>query len=168
MSSTLATASRNSHPPLGQEVARGPKPKNPGPIADRLTETFDLAESRPFTARNGRQAHVISFDPRYGRRRQGGIAMGEGIVGGSSRSERCCAYAGCTTRLSVYNSDFLCWTHADVTTRARFERAAAWHAARSETDAPRSREPEHGSLPYRRSGQDAHRFQRSPSLGGSQ
>lgn len=79
--------------------------------------------------------------------------MGEEIVGGSSRSERCCAYAGCTTRLSVYNSDFLCWTHADATTRARFERATMRQAARSEREVPRAREPENGSALYRRSGQ---------------
>lgn len=77
--------------------------------------------------------------------------MGEGIVGGSSRSERCCAYAGCTTRLSVYNSDFLCWTHADATTRARFERATKRQAARSEGEAPRAHGPDHGSPLYRRS-----------------
>jgi hypothetical protein len=54
--------------------------------------------------------------------------MGEGD-GGSRGSGRFCAYAGCTTRLSVYNSDFLCWTHADMTTRASFERKTARHAA---------------------------------------
>lgn len=47
--------------------------------------------------------------------------MIEVVIVGSSSSERCCAYPACTTRLSIYNSDFLCWTHADVTTRARFE-----------------------------------------------
>jgi hypothetical protein len=55
-------------------------------------------------------------------------------------SERCCAYAGCTTRLSVYNSDFLCWTHADVRTRAQFEKVSI-SRARSEAEVPRSREP---------------------------
>jgi hypothetical protein len=58
--------------------------------------------------------------------------MGEGVVDGASGSERCCLYEGCTTRLSVYNSDFLCWTHADVKTRARFERVSSGHPARSE------------------------------------
>lgn len=58
--------------------------------------------------------------------------MGEGVVDGTGGSERCCAYEGCTTRLSIYNSDFLCWTHADVKTRARFETVSAGHAARSE------------------------------------
>jgi hypothetical protein len=58
--------------------------------------------------------------------------MAIGIIGGSSASERSCAFAGCTTRLSVYNSDFLCWTHADVTTRARFEQRAMRPAQRKE------------------------------------
>jgi hypothetical protein len=40
---------------------------------------------------------------------------------GSSGSERRCAYPGCTTKLSVYNSDYLCWTHADAKTRAHFD-----------------------------------------------
>ena len=53
---------------------------------------------------------------------EGGTEMAEGIVDRSNAPERCCAVAGCTTILSVYNSDFLCWTHADTTTRARFER----------------------------------------------
>lgn len=35
--------------------------------------------------------------------------------------ERRCAYPGCTTRLSIYNADFLCWAHADARTRARFD-----------------------------------------------
>ena len=37
------------------------------------------------------------------------------------REARQCQYPGCLTRLSVYNSDYLCWTHADVKTRARFD-----------------------------------------------
>jgi hypothetical protein len=40
-------------------------------------------------------------------------------------SERRCAAPGCPTVLSVYNSDHLCFTHADVVTRAPFERRAA-------------------------------------------
>jgi hypothetical protein len=43
------------------------------------------------------------------------------ILNDGAGTERCCAYPACTTRLSVYNSDFLCWTHADARTRARFE-----------------------------------------------
>ena len=38
---------------------------------------------------------------------------------------RRCAAPGCPTVLSVYNSDHLCFTHADVRTRAPFERKAA-------------------------------------------
>jgi hypothetical protein len=34
---------------------------------------------------------------------------------------RRCAYPGCVTTLSRYNSDYLCWTHADVKTRAQFD-----------------------------------------------
>ena len=37
---------------------------------------------------------------------------------------RRCAFLGCTTTLSVYNSDFMCWVHADECTRARYERVA--------------------------------------------
>jgi hypothetical protein len=73
--------------------------------------------------------------------------MGVEIVGGPKDSERCCAYPGCTTRLSMYNSDFLCWTHADATTRAHFERASTRHAARTERYVPRPQEPQH--LPAR-------------------
>jgi hypothetical protein len=65
--------------------------------------------------------------------------MAEGIVGGSSGSERCCAYAGCMTRLSVYNSDFLCWTHADATTRALFEQRSMRPAQRSAFPVPVNR-----------------------------
>ncbi len=32
-------------------------------------------------------------------------------------------YPDCTTLLSVYNSDYLCFAHADEKTRARFQRA---------------------------------------------
>jgi hypothetical protein len=38
---------------------------------------------------------------------------------------RRCAAPGCLTVLSVYNSDYLCFAHADVRTRAPFERRAA-------------------------------------------
>jgi hypothetical protein len=38
---------------------------------------------------------------------------------------RRCAYPGCTTTLSIYNSDFMCWVHADERTRARYDRVAA-------------------------------------------
>jgi hypothetical protein len=34
---------------------------------------------------------------------------------------RTCSAPGCTTVLSVYNSDHLCFMHADEVTRARFE-----------------------------------------------
>jgi hypothetical protein len=34
---------------------------------------------------------------------------------------RRCAYPECTTTLSVYNSDFMCFLHADERTRARYE-----------------------------------------------
>jgi hypothetical protein len=34
---------------------------------------------------------------------------------------RRCSAPGCTTVLSMYNSDHLCFTHADVASRARFE-----------------------------------------------
>ena len=34
---------------------------------------------------------------------------------------RQCAAPGCTTVLSMYNSDRLCFTHADLASRARFE-----------------------------------------------
>jgi hypothetical protein len=36
--------------------------------------------------------------------------------------DRTCSAPGCTTVLSVYNSDHLCFMHADEVTRARFER----------------------------------------------
>jgi len=38
---------------------------------------------------------------------------------------RRCTAPGCPTVLSVYNSDHLCFSHADVRTRAPFERKAA-------------------------------------------
>ena len=38
---------------------------------------------------------------------------------------RRCAAPGCPTVLSVYNSDHLCFAHADVKTRAPFERRVA-------------------------------------------
>lgn len=83
--------------------------------------------------------------------------MAEDIVGASKDSERRCAYAGCTTRLSMYNSDFLCWTHADARTRAHFERTTARPAFHSDRWAPRAPEPERGSRVYQGS------EQRSPS-----
>jgi hypothetical protein len=46
-------------------------------------------------------------------------------VGDSSGIGRRCLYPGCTTALSIYNSDVLCWTHADERTRAQFDRVSA-------------------------------------------
>jgi len=48
---------------------------------------------------------------------------------------RRCAAPGCPTVLSVYNSDHLCFTHADEKTRAPFERRAA-SAGIDHTSAP--------------------------------
>jgi hypothetical protein len=39
-----------------------------------------------------------------------------------STGRRRCPAEGCTTILSSYNSDYLCFAHADERTRARFER----------------------------------------------
>lgn len=36
--------------------------------------------------------------------------------------ERQCSAPGCVTVLSIYNTDHLCFAHADVASRARFER----------------------------------------------
>ena len=36
--------------------------------------------------------------------------------------ERRCSAPGCPTVLSIYNTDHLCFAHADVASRARFER----------------------------------------------
>ncbi|MGZ6545584.1 MAG: hypothetical protein ACXVEI_09760 [Actinomycetota bacterium] len=36
--------------------------------------------------------------------------------------ERQCTAPGCVTVLSIYNADHLCFAHADVASRARFER----------------------------------------------
>ena len=36
--------------------------------------------------------------------------------------DRCCEAPGCLTTLSRYNTDYLCFRHADEATRARFER----------------------------------------------
>jgi hypothetical protein len=57
----------------------------------------------------------------------------EATVGDSRGLERCCQYPGCTTKLSIYNSDFLCWTHADARTRARFERVTTSRARSEQT-----------------------------------
>jgi len=38
------------------------------------------------------------------------------------KQDRRCAWVGCTTTLSMYNSDYLCWVHADERTRTRHER----------------------------------------------
>jgi hypothetical protein len=46
-----------------------------------------------------------------------------------SSAGRRCLYPGCTTDLSIYNSDVLCWTHADEKTRALFERRSAGSTA---------------------------------------
>ncbi len=35
---------------------------------------------------------------------------------------RVCLHPECTTTLSVYNVDYLCFTHADERSRARFDR----------------------------------------------
>ncbi len=35
---------------------------------------------------------------------------------------RQCSAPGCVTVLSIYNADHLCFAHADVASRARFER----------------------------------------------
>jgi hypothetical protein len=56
-------------------------------------------------------------------------------VGDASKIERRCLYPGCPTTLSDYNSDVLCWTHADERTRVHFDRAS---------EASRNR-----SVPYR-------------------
>lgn len=39
-----------------------------------------------------------------------------------STAERRCTAPGCTTTLSMYNSDHLCFAHADAVSRMRFER----------------------------------------------
>ena len=36
--------------------------------------------------------------------------------------ERQCSAPGCVTVLSIYNADHLCFAHADVASRARFDR----------------------------------------------
>ena len=41
---------------------------------------------------------------------------------GAQRPGRQCLSPECTTVLSIYNSDHLCFTHADAASRARFER----------------------------------------------
>jgi len=38
--------------------------------------------------------------------------------------ERQCSAPGCVTVLSIYNTDHLCFAHADVASRARFERTS--------------------------------------------
>jgi hypothetical protein len=39
-----------------------------------------------------------------------------------STTERRCSAPGCKTTLSKYNSDHLCFVHADAVSRLRFER----------------------------------------------
>jgi hypothetical protein len=58
------------------------------------------------------------------RKDSGEDGLVEATVGESGGGRRC-KYPGCTTTLSVYNSDFLCWTHASVEVRARFDRLSA-------------------------------------------
>ncbi|HEY7667294.1 MAG TPA: hypothetical protein VIE12_04130 [Actinomycetota bacterium] len=41
---------------------------------------------------------------------------------GKRDPRRQCSAPGCVTVLSIYNSDHLCFAHADLVTRARFER----------------------------------------------
>lgn len=43
---------------------------------------------------------------------------------GSTSMDRRCLFPRCTTSLSMYNSDVLCWTHADEKARSRFDRVA--------------------------------------------
>ena len=43
----------------------------------------------------------------------------------SSVPGRRCQHAECATVLSTYNSDVLCWTHADQKARTRFDRRTA-------------------------------------------
>ena len=50
-----------------------------------------------------------------------------GMVGSSQTQDgtkRRCAYEGCTTTLSIYNVDVLCFVHADERTRAGYDRAS--------------------------------------------
>jgi hypothetical protein len=61
-------------------------------------------------------------------------------VDNSSKDGRRCLYPGCTTALSVYNSDVLCWTHADERTRARFDHRSATSTAQRLRYRPRKEE----------------------------
>ncbi len=54
---------------------------------------------------------------RLGRLDSYGVPMGDE----GSTAERRCAAPGCTTTLSVYNSDYLCFAHADEVSRSRFD-----------------------------------------------
>jgi hypothetical protein len=68
-------------------------------------------------------------------------------MNGNARIEtgRRCAATDCPTVLSIYNSDHLCFMHADVRTRARYERRSSPMIGRSivprDPDAIRSLEP---------------------------
>ncbi len=43
-------------------------------------------------------------------------------------AERRCSAPGCETTLSKYNSDHLCFAHADAVSRLRFDRLWTGHA----------------------------------------
>ena len=80
--------------------------------SDDLNEPFDLGKRQPLTTRNGRQAVFPRLGEPYGE---------DMDAVGSTSMDRRCLYAGCTTSLSIYNSDVLCWTHADEKTRSQFD-----------------------------------------------
>jgi hypothetical protein len=108
-----------------------------------LSPTFDLGRPTTLVTRNGRQAPVIARRSSL-RLRLGSQREGEGVqqtVGDSSDTGRRCVYPGCTTDLSVYNSDVLCWTHADEKTRAHFDRRSANEHGPRLFYAPRKAEP---------------------------
>lgn len=71
------------------------------------------------------------------------------------KPDRRCAWAGCTTTLSIYNSDYLCWVHADERTRARYERVVTGRIGA--VPQPRGAEPTEAST---------HRLLSSSSLQG--
>ncbi len=80
-------------------------------------KTFGVRNARPSLPLNGRQATSrLAFSSLTLR------TMTDRVIRDPLRR---CAAPGCPTVLSVYNSDHLCFTHADVRTRALFERRAA-------------------------------------------
>lgn len=93
--------------------------------ATRAGPTFDLGRPATFAARNDRQAPLIPFRPPLRLRKDnGGHELVEATVGDSSSARRRCQYPECTTTLSAYNPDRLCWMHGRAVVFARLERWA--------------------------------------------